>query len=76
MASYIFPPIGENDDYNEAVREMKSDYGSDAFDFYRHEYSMELYPEIAPTFNSWVFMDESRERIKEFTENDEKIWRD
>lgn len=73
MAGSIFRHIGGNKSKDD-FRFIERDYGGDMINKkLDDDYYLELCPELDPTFNSWLAVDERRELIKELTTDKEKI---
>jgi len=62
-------------DKNKSVKSVERELGEDGLKDSDDEFNMNLYGEFVPTFNSWILMDEQRERIKEITEDNENLWK-
>lgn len=60
---------------NKNVKKEESEVGKDGLKDSEDEFDMHLYGEFVPSFNSWVLMDEQRERINEITEENENLWK-
>lgn len=54
---------------------VQSNIGTDSIKDSHDEYNLEQYGEFIPSFNSWVLMDEQRDRIKEITDDNESLWK-
>ena len=58
---------------NKAIEQIQREYGSDGLKMKKEEYGLNLYPEFIPTLNSWVAMDEQRERLEEILGDNEEL---
>jgi len=75
MANIISSRTKEDNKKNKSIKKAERELGTDGLKDLDDEFNMNLYGEFVPTFNSWVLMDDQRERIKEITEDNENLWK-
>jgi len=75
MANIISSRTKEDNKKNKSIKKAERELGTDGLKDLDDEFNMNLYGEFVPTFNSWVLMDDQRERIKEITEDSENLWK-